>query len=136
MDRKVYREVSKMPEHHKFFRGIVAWTGFRQTGIPIKRANRFAGESKAELRTLVSVAVNGIIAFSYIPLRINWILTVMLFFLSFIFFINKDYIVSLFLFLFFVVSLQLSVFSEYFIRVIEESRGRPNFIVNDKIGLD
>ena len=60
IDKKVYRAIVNMPEHNKFMRGMVMWAGFTRMGVEFNRPPRFAGESKANLSTVLQVAINGI----------------------------------------------------------------------------
>lgn len=135
LDKSVYKVIIAMPEHTKFFRGLVAWSGFRQTGIQIARAERVAGEPKSDFRTLFKVATNGILAFSNLPLRIPW-------FFSFLFFIGgiialsiSKFSISIFLFSFCFITMFLGIQGEYIARILEETRKRPNFIVQETYGL-
>ena len=70
MDRKVVDVLKNMPEHHRFIRGMVSWVGFRQIGVPYKRAPRFAGETKYPLRKMLKFALDAITGFSYFPLQL------------------------------------------------------------------
>src|SRR5262249_33957573 len=65
LDRKVVDVLIGLPEYRKFFRGLVEWVGFRQTGLEYDVAPRHAGRSKFSYRSLVSFAVDGILAFSF-----------------------------------------------------------------------
>ena len=70
IDKKVYKTINKMEEKNKYLRGLIAWSGFNQTGIPFKRTKRYSGESKAKFLAVLKVALNGIFSFSYVPLRL------------------------------------------------------------------
>lgn len=70
MDRQVVDVLNRMRERHRFIRGMAAWVGFRQTGVPYKRAPRFAGETKYPLRKMLKFALDAITAFSYFPLQL------------------------------------------------------------------
>jgi len=70
MDRKVVDALGAMREHHRFLRGMGAWVGFRQTGIPYKRAARAAGETHYPLRKMLRLAMDAVCAFSYAPLKL------------------------------------------------------------------
>ena len=59
-----------MPERDVFVRGLRAWSGFRQIGIEYERAARAAGETKYPFRKLVKLAMDGVFAFSPLPLRV------------------------------------------------------------------
>lgn len=70
MDRQVVDVVNAMRERHRFVRGMVAWAGFRQTGIEYQRQERFAGETKYTLGKMVRLAWDAITGFSYFPLQL------------------------------------------------------------------
>ncbi len=70
MDRKVVDVMKKMREHYRFLRGMSAWVGFRQVGVPYKRAARFAGTTKYPLKKMFKLAMNAITGFSYFPLQL------------------------------------------------------------------
>lgn len=149
MDKKVYETVKNMPEKNKFLRGLVVWTGFKQTGIPFNRLPRFKGKSKADFLTVLRVALNGIFSFSYAPLKIVTIMGFLLSLISFamiivqisLFFIlgrgapGISTLVVLISFLFGMLFLILGVIGEYLSRIYDEVKGRPNFIVRNKVGL-
>ncbi|MBI4057616.1 MAG: glycosyltransferase family 2 protein [Elusimicrobia bacterium] len=71
MDRKVVDALKRMPEHHRFVRGMVAWAGFRQCPIFFERPPRKAGTTKYPWRKMFQFALDAIFAFSVIPLRIS-----------------------------------------------------------------
>ena len=70
LDRKVVNALKTMREHHRFPRAMTAWVGFRQIGIPYKRAARRAGETKYPFRKMLRLAINAITGFSYFPLQL------------------------------------------------------------------
>lgn len=149
MDRKVYSVVNRMEERNRFLRGVVAWTGFRQIGIPYKRPPRFAGEPKANIFAALGVALNGVFSFSYFPLKLATWLGFLTFFASIImFFVEVGLylafgmrvqgftttiliILALFGMLFFI----LGIMGIYIARIYDEVKQRPNFIVRNEIGF-
>lgn len=149
MDKKVYTAINSMPERNRYLRGLTIWAGFKQTGIPFKRSPRFAGETKADFFTVLKVASNGIFSFSYTPLKMVTILGFILSFISFsmiifqiaLYFIygrgapGISTIIVLISFLFGMLFLILGVIGEYLSRIYDEVKGRPNYIVKNKIGL-
>jgi polyisoprenyl-phosphate glycosyltransferase len=149
MDRKVYSIIDNMRENNKFIRGLVAWTGFRQIGIPFERPPRFAGESKASFIVVLKIALDGIFSFSNLPLQIATFLGVLVSAISFglmaveiiLFFAygrevpGFTTLVLIMLFLFGVLFLILGVIGEYLSRIYEEIKYRPPFIVNEMIGF-
>ena len=76
MSRNVVETLKAMPERDRFVRGMVSWIGFRQTALPYKRAERFAGESKYPLRKMLRFATDGILSFSTKPLQVSFVLQV------------------------------------------------------------
>ncbi len=149
IDRKVYETVNRMGERTRMLRGIIAWTGFRSTGVPFNRGNRVGGESKASTRVVLKLALRGIMAFSYIPLKIATVLGVVLSLVSFVamtvyivkfIFFGVPFdgfgtIVSIILMLFGFLFIILGIMSEYIGMIFEESKGRPNFIVDEALGF-
>ena len=59
-----------MRERHRFLRGMAAWVGFKQVGVPYKRAARYAGVTKYPFRKMFQLALNAITSFSYFPLQV------------------------------------------------------------------
>jgi polyisoprenyl-phosphate glycosyltransferase len=70
LDRKVLDALNRMPERYRLLRGMVSWVGFRQAAVPYKRAARFAGTTKYSLSRMFSLALDGLISFSTVPLRL------------------------------------------------------------------
>lgn len=71
MSRKVVNALKTMPERDRFIRGMVSWIGMKQAAVPYKRAARFAGASKFPWSRLLSLAIDGTISFSVVPLRLG-----------------------------------------------------------------
>lgn len=147
IDKKVYQTINNMQERNKYLRGLIAWTGFSQIGVPFDRSKRYAGESKANFVTVLKVAANGIFSFSYIPLRFISILGFIITIFSFLMIGFEFYlfiiwgrvapgtitIIILLLFLFGVLFFVLGIISEYLVRIYEEVKKRPTYIVKNKI---
>ena len=70
MDRAAVDAFLAMPERDRFIRGMVAWTGFRQEPVHFERPARAAGETKYGLGKMMRVAVDGLVSFSFAPLRL------------------------------------------------------------------
>jgi dolichol-phosphate mannosyltransferase len=70
MDRRVVDLLNAMPERNRYIRGLRAWVGFRQTAIYFERDPRFAGEVKYTFHKSFALAINGLISFSKVPLRV------------------------------------------------------------------
>lgn len=68
MDRQVVDQLCALPERNRFLRGLRAWAGFRQVGVPVARRKRAHGATRLGLRGQWKLAMNAIFAFSYVPL--------------------------------------------------------------------
>lgn len=70
IDRKVVNEIRELKELSRYWRGLVAWTGFRSTVIEFKRPQRIAGETGYTWKKLIKLAFDGLTSFSLFPLEI------------------------------------------------------------------
>jgi polyisoprenyl-phosphate glycosyltransferase len=68
LDRRVVDAINAMPEKHRFVRGLRAFVGFRQIGIPYDRPERLFGKSSNNFISNMGWARRAIISFSYAPL--------------------------------------------------------------------
>jgi dolichol-phosphate mannosyltransferase len=75
MSRQVADVLRQMPEPHRFMRGMVAWVGFRQVAVNYHRDPRFAGKTKYGIRSMVSLAIDGVTGFASAPLRFMFYLS-------------------------------------------------------------
>jgi polyisoprenyl-phosphate glycosyltransferase len=71
MDRQIVDLLNRMPERNRYLRGLRAWVGFNQIALEFERDARFAGEVKYTLTKSLGLAINGIVSFSTIPLRLS-----------------------------------------------------------------
>jgi len=143
LDRQVVDAMGKMREHHRFLRGMGAWVGFRQVGVPYDRKERFAGHSKYPLSKMMHLAINAITGFSFFPLRLATYFGLISVGLSIIILVLRLIIPSVFfgqattliisLFLGGVQLICLGILGEYIGRIYDEVRGRPLYILNEKI---
>ena len=148
MSRRVVDHVRRMPEHHRYLRGMRSWVGFRQTGIPVERAERHSGKSKYSLMHLMKLAADGIFAFSIVPIRAAAIAGATVMFLSFLFVCYAVY-ARMFLhqspqgftallvaitFLSGIMLFFLGIIGEYVGRIYEETKARPKYIVGRIVG--
>lgn len=138
--------ILRMPEQSLFLRGIRSWVGFRQTGIEYEREKRQHGLSKYTFRKLFRLAYNGIFSFSHFPVKIlsrAGFLIILFSILYIIFNLIKKYVfgdvpqgfttIIIFLVLFNGIQLlALGIIGEYVLRIYEESRKRPLYIIRDK----
>ncbi|MBN1146713.1 MAG: glycosyltransferase family 2 protein [Anaerolineales bacterium] len=153
MDRRVVDLLVRMPERNRFVRGIRTWVGYNQVGLAYERQARFAGEPKYNLRKLLYLALDGLVSFSYVPLRMITMLGFGMSFISIalaVFYAIKKLTVGLnppgfattIVSIFFLAGAQLvtlGVIGEYVGRIFEEVKRRPLYIVRKVIhstGMD
>lgn len=70
IDHKVVNALRRMPEQDRYLRGMISWLGFKTAEVPFQRDERVAGESKYPLRAMIRLALNGVLGFSDVPLRL------------------------------------------------------------------
>jgi dolichol-phosphate mannosyltransferase len=150
LSRQAVNAIRSARESNRFVRGIRGWIGFRQVGIEYERMERYAGEVKYTLSKLMKLAVDGMISFSSVPLRIIAYLGFTISFFSFVYII---YLVFLRLFadvapqgwtsvmvsIFFVGGIQLTVLGiigAYTGRIYDEVKRRPLYLIKRAIGFD
>src|SRR5690606_22850562 len=70
IDRRVLNELNRMREQARFVRGMVSWVGYRQGEVKFVREERFAGETKYPFRKMLKFAIDGVLSFSQVPLKV------------------------------------------------------------------
>ncbi|HEX7409745.1 MAG TPA: glycosyltransferase family 2 protein [Candidatus Binatia bacterium] len=150
MDRCVVDLLNQMPERNRFVRGIRAWVGFRQTGLEYDRDPRFAGESKYPFTKLMRLAYDGVVSYSFVPLRVA---TQLGFVTSGVAFAAIAYFLGLrvffgtkllgwtstmvaILFLGGVQLISIGILGEYVGRIFDEVKRRPLYVVKEAVGFD
>ncbi|OGK51919.1 glycosyl transferase [Candidatus Roizmanbacteria bacterium RIFCSPLOWO2_01_FULL_42_14] len=145
MTRRVVLTMRKLPERNRFVRGIRSWVGFKQTGLAYERAERHAGNSKYTFRKLLQLATDGILSFSYIPLRLMTFGGLFAFFMSIIGVFVALYLrlfthtfvpgfattVVLLMFSGGLIMLGLGIIGEYIARIYDEVKQRPPYVLVD-----
>ena len=142
MSDRVIEEIRKMPEHHRYIRGLRTWVGFRQIGIPVERAARLAGRTKYSPLKLLKLASDGIFAFSIVPLRFAAALGASTSAFSVFYALYSLYVkfrlhspqgfTALIVAVTFLSGINLfflGIIGEYVGRIYEEAKGRPHYIV-------
>jgi dolichol-phosphate mannosyltransferase len=137
MDRRVVEVLLQCREQHPFWRGLRAWTGFRQVGIPYQRPERQAGQSQYSLKKLCKLALDGWLCLAPSPLRpITW-LGVVSWLLVMVGGIWWGMSAGLWLALP-LAAIQLTglgVIAEYLGRIHDELRARPRWVIADRVGV-
>ncbi|NJP04821.1 MAG: glycosyltransferase family 2 protein [Chloroflexaceae bacterium] len=151
MDRRVVNALSQTREYHRFVRGLSAWVGFKQTGVPYRRDARVSGNTKYPLRKMIRFALDGITSFSYLPLQLATYVGFLIAGISTIGMIlaiilrlsglddmlkgQATTLVSV-LFLGGVQLIFLGIIGEYLGRIYDEVKRRPLYIVAETCGVE
>ena len=149
MSRRVVDTLRAMPERDRFVRGMVSWVGFRQTPLPYRRAQRFAGESKYPLRKMLRFATDGILSFSIKPLQLSISLGLLAASLSmlgigyalFLRVFTSIWVegwTALMIAVLFIGGVQLicvGILGEYVGRIYNEVKQRPLYVVQERVGF-
>jgi dolichol-phosphate mannosyltransferase len=150
VDRRAVDAVSSMREHSRYLRGMFAWVGYDQTGVRYSRAARHAGRTKFPLRRMLSFAIDGIVSFSAVPLRLALALgfvvsalSILAGVLAIVFRITGVYLVSgwasIVVGMSFLGGVQLTVLGvmgTYIASIHEEVKQRPLYLVRERVGGD
>ena len=150
LDREVVEVLKGLNEHSRFSKGLFSWVGFKTATVEYERPLRAAGTSKWPYGRLWGLAVDGIVASTTIPLRIATWLGLLLGFLSAVYglyivihtlMVGPDVpgyasLMAVVLFFGSINLIAVGILGEYVGRIAREVRGRPNYIVESKVGFD
>ncbi len=150
MDRSALDLLNSLPEKQRFVRGLRTWVGLKQVGVEYERAARQAGQPQFTLRSLVRLAMDGLVSFSSTPLRFvtrlgvasaagavvigMWVVGVTIHEWALPEHARKTprgwaSVACLILLMSAVQLLSLGVIGEYLSRIFQEVKGRPTFLI-------
>jgi glycosyltransferase involved in cell wall biosynthesis len=151
MDKVVVQSLNALPERNRFIRGLVPWLGFSHSFVEYEREERAVGVTKYPLPKMVKLAIDGISAFSTLPIRlctyfgVTVIVASIVIALKIVFdrFFHPGYLITgwasvMVMILFFggVQLLFLGIIGEYIGRIFNEVKGRPNFIIEKELNFE
>lgn len=147
MDRKVVDAVLALPEKNRFMKGLFSWVGYRSVGVPYERPERVVGTTKFNYWKLWNFALDGITGFSTLPLRVWTYVGVGVGLVAFLFAcwvvvrtliwgVDTPGYASIMVAVLFLGAIQLmslGIIGEYLGRLYVEVKGRPLFIIADRV---
>jgi glycosyltransferase involved in cell wall biosynthesis len=147
LDRQAVDALLSMRERARFNKGLFAWIGFKSIGVPFDVERRASGASKFTLPRLVRFALDGIMSFSSIPLKVwTWVgLAISVFALgmaayywarTMLFGVDTPGFPTLVVSIAFFSGVQLislGVLGEYVALIFNEVKGRPLYLVAERI---
>lgn len=139
----------QLRERNLFLRGLIGWLGFRQKFVEFVAPPRSAGASKYSISRLMGLGLSGTVSFSRKPLRaifLSGVIGLGIFFILALLMLVKFLVLAvvpsalaiilmLVFFLFNIQSLFLGVIGEYLGAIFEEVKGRPHYIIDEKINF-
>ncbi len=145
IDKSIVRILSSIQETDPFIRGLRSWAGYRQIGVVYDRQERYSGKAKYTFFKLFKLALDGIVSFSDIPLKIASIFGFVVSFFSFlliaVLFIKRlpisgtTTIAVVVLFLGGVQLISIGILGEYIGRIYEQCKGRPLFLIKETVNV-
>ncbi|MBN2703873.1 MAG: glycosyltransferase family 2 protein [Pontiellaceae bacterium] len=147
LDRAAVDELKKLPERNRFLPGLYSWIGFQQAFVEYTRDDRAAGAPKQTLKHLMKYAIDGVLSFSYRPIRLLGgigLCTALASFALALYFLCKRLLgyesaFTGFTTLVILVSglgglilCAIALVGEYVARIYDEVKMRPGFIVKDR----
>ncbi|NEO95867.1 MAG: glycosyltransferase, partial [Moorea sp. SIO3G5] len=142
--------LNAMPERNRYVRGLRSWVGLRQTSVSYVRDPRFAGEIKYTIHKSLALAVDALVSFSKVPLRIATYLGLLATAIALlmaglvlywrIFEQNSPVtgFATIMISIFFLGAVQLvsiGILGEYVGRIYEEVKGRPLYVLSEVRGF-
>jgi len=148
LSRPVVEHLQRMPEHHRYLRGLRTWVGFPQIGIEVERSERHSGRIRYSVLRLLRLASDGIFAFSIVPIRAAAMIGGLSILLSSLFAIYSVFaklvlhqspkgfaaLVILITFLSGALLFFLGLVGEYVGRIYEETKARPHYVIRRLTG--
>lgn len=150
IDRKVMNVLGDLPERDRFVRGLRAWAGFKQTGVPYVRPERMFGRSTNNMLANLRWAKKGIFSFSYVPLELISFGAMAVSLLAGLAMVAQivgrilrpdvprgfSTLIVITLFMGSIILVSLAFIAEYVGKIFEEVKQRPKFIVAKTLNLD
>ncbi len=149
-DRAVVQALKQFPERTRFMKGLYAWIGYKQIGIPFDVPERAGGKSTFRYMRLFELALAGITSFSDVPLRVWGLIGFGISFISLLYAIylvfstlmfGTDFpgfptIVVAIVFLGGIQLLSIGILGEYIARIFTEVKQRPKYLIERKYGFE
>jgi glycosyltransferase involved in cell wall biosynthesis len=151
IDKVIIDQLRLMKEENRYYRGMVAWVGFRQTGCVYERDRRYAGESNFSFKKYVSFALNGLTSFTDKPLYFSslfgFIITAVAFVLAVYLVVSKilnpeisirgwTSLMTLTMFFGGIQLFSIGILGVYISKIYREVKQRPLFIVSELVNVD
>lgn len=145
LDRKCVEALKQMRESERYTKGMYGWIGFKKKRLEYEEQDRVAGETKWSYRHLFNLAINGILSYSTVPLRLSTYLGLIMSFLAFIYLVYEvsktlihgsavsgyPTIIASVLLLGGIQLISTGIIGEYLSKVFIETKDRPVYLVKE-----
>ncbi len=146
MTRTMVDAILSLSEYHRFSKGIFVWVGFNTEYLPYKNIERVAGETKWSFWSLFRYAIEGIVAFTTVPLRLSMMSGIVISLITFVYMIfifikallygdpvdGWPTMMVIILFLGGIQLLSIGIIGEYLSKTYMEVKKRPNYVIRKK----
>jgi polyisoprenyl-phosphate glycosyltransferase len=144
MSRRAVDALLRFPETHRFLRGMVHWLGYPTATVRFQVASRGAGQSKFTFRRLFAFAIDALLSFSKVPLRLSFVLGMLFLLLGMIYFGYEsvralfghgpgwELVLATVLVVGGCILASLGLVGEYVGRVYEQVKGRPLYLLKEQ----
>lgn len=146
MTRTMVDSILSLSEYHRFSKGIFAWVGFKTKYLAFENVERIAGETKWNFWKLFKYAIEGIVAFTTVPLRMSMMFGILVSAMTFVYMVyvlikamlygdpvaGYPSMMTIILFLGGIQLLSIGVLGEYLSKTYMEVKRRPNYIIKRK----
>ena len=143
LDRRCINALKQMRENNRYTKGMYCYIGFKKTYVTFETEDRIAGESSMNYKTLINLAIEGILSYTTIPLRIATVIGVLTSLFAFIYMLvvfiktllygdpvqGYPTMMIVILFLGGIQLLALGILGEYIGRIFTETKNRPVYFV-------
>lgn len=143
LDRRCINALKQMRENNRYTKGMYCYIGFKKTYVTFETEDRIAGESSMSYKTLINLAIEGILSYTTVPLRIATVIGVLTSLFAFIYMLvvfiktllygdpvqGYPTMMIVILFLGGIQLLALGILGEYIGRIFTETKNRPVYFV-------
>lgn len=143
LDRRCINALKQLRENNRYTKGMYCYIGFKKTYVTFETEDRIAGESSMNYKTLINLAIEGILSYTTVPLRIATVIGVLTSLFAFIYMLvvfiktllygdpvqGYPTMMIVILFLGGIQLLALGVLGEYIGRIFTETKNRPVYFV-------
>ena len=143
LDRRCINALKQLRENNRYTKGMYCYIGFKKTYVTFETEDRIAGESSMNYKTLINLAIEGILSYTTVPLRIATVIGVLTSLFAFIYMLvvfiktllygdpvqGYPTMMIVILFLGGIQLLALGILGEYIGRIFTETKNRPVYFV-------